>query len=158
VRYEGLKDARPASGVVEAINGADLILIAESSPVASILPILEMPGLRQALRSAGGLRVAISPIILAVPPRRPLDVLHWRARAAPMRAAGLEHHPSEVARLYSGLIDAFVLDRRDIASRPAGVEIIEVDLLDRSDEARRRLVELLVGLRNPGQFAGSPAR
>ena len=52
VRFEGEEPARPAPGVLEAIAGADLILIAPSNPYVSIGPILAVREL--ATRSRGG--------------------------------------------------------------------------------------------------------
>src|SRR5207302_7406225 len=49
VRYEGAEAARPAPGVLEAIDGADMILLAPSNPYVSIGPILAVPGIREAL-------------------------------------------------------------------------------------------------------------
>ena len=40
----GIEDARPAPGVVEAIDAAELDLVAPSNPVVSIGPILAVPG------------------------------------------------------------------------------------------------------------------
>jgi LPPG:FO 2-phospho-L-lactate transferase len=42
----GMESARPAPGVIEAIQEADLILVAPSNPVVSIGPILAVPDLR----------------------------------------------------------------------------------------------------------------
>ena len=39
VRFEG--DARPAPGVLEALAGADAIVIAPSNPIVSVQPILD---------------------------------------------------------------------------------------------------------------------
>ncbi len=50
--FVGAAEARPADGVLEAIAAADLVLIAPSNPVVSIGPILDIPGIRQALFDA----------------------------------------------------------------------------------------------------------
>src|SRR3990172_2755539 len=46
VRYEGADTARPAPGVVAALAEADVVVLCPSNPVASIGPILAVPGLR----------------------------------------------------------------------------------------------------------------
>ena len=58
VRWEGLNCALPAPGLISAITEADLVVFAESSPIASILPILELPGVREALAATKAVRVA----------------------------------------------------------------------------------------------------
>ena len=49
VRFEGEEEARPAPGVLDAIAGADLILLAPSNPYVSVGPILAVRELRDAL-------------------------------------------------------------------------------------------------------------
>ncbi len=49
VLYRGAEAARPAPGVLDAIAGADLVVLAPSNPLASIGPILAVPGIRDAL-------------------------------------------------------------------------------------------------------------
>ena len=57
--YAGAAASTPAAGVLEAIHGADLVIIAPSNPPLSIWPILEIPGIRTAV--AGSTRVAAIP-------------------------------------------------------------------------------------------------
>lgn len=54
VRFEGAATARAATGVIEAIRGADTraVLIAPSNPFLSIDPILAVSGIRAALMVA----------------------------------------------------------------------------------------------------------
>ncbi|HEY0399256.1 MAG TPA: 2-phospho-L-lactate transferase CofD family protein, partial [Acidimicrobiia bacterium] len=49
VQQEGLETARPAPAVLPALAEADLVVLAPSSPVASLGPILALPGVRDAL-------------------------------------------------------------------------------------------------------------
>ena len=46
VRYEGAERSRPAPGVLEALASADAIVLCPSNPVASLGPILAVPGIR----------------------------------------------------------------------------------------------------------------
>jgi LPPG:FO 2-phospho-L-lactate transferase len=147
VRWEGIELAGPAPGVLEALVGADLVVLGESSPVASVLPVLELLGVREALAATPAPRVALSPVVAAVAPEWEVDRHHWRARERLMRAAGLRHDPLSVAELYVGLVDTFVLDERDraLAARVSDLGLMTrtADLLDRGEEARRCLVGLL---------------
>ena len=52
VHYAGAPTAVPAPGVVEAIDGADVILIAPSNPYVSIGPILAVSEIRARARAA----------------------------------------------------------------------------------------------------------
>ncbi len=60
VRFDGAGSARPAPGVVEAVEAADAVVIAPSNPVLSIEPMLAVAGLRDA--------VAAKPVVAAVSP------------------------------------------------------------------------------------------
>src|SRR6266581_3626200 len=63
VGFAGAADAEPAPGVIESIRSADLVLLAPSSPVSSIAPILAVPGIREALRESRARIAAVSPIV-----------------------------------------------------------------------------------------------
>ena len=49
VEFAGADRARPAPGVLEAIDAAETILVCPSNPIISIGPILAVPGVREAL-------------------------------------------------------------------------------------------------------------
>jgi LPPG:FO 2-phospho-L-lactate transferase len=99
--------ARPAPGVVEAIAGAELILVCPSNPIVSIGPILAVPGVRDAIERSGAPVVAISPIIGGMPVKGPADRL--------LRGTGAEVSARGVAQLYASWCHGFVLDQRDAA-------------------------------------------
>ena len=46
----GAEDAKPGPGVVEAIEGADVVVLPPSNPVVSIGTILQVPGIADAVR------------------------------------------------------------------------------------------------------------
>lgn len=59
----GLQDSTPGPGVLEAIAGADVVLVPPSNPVVSIGTILGVPGLREALATTPAPVVGVSGII-----------------------------------------------------------------------------------------------
>ena len=67
VTLVGLETARPAPGVIEALEQADLILVAPSNPVVSIGPILAVPGLRDAVQRAPAPVVGFAGILGGAP-------------------------------------------------------------------------------------------
>jgi LPPG:FO 2-phospho-L-lactate transferase len=107
VRFEGVEQARPAPGVLEAIGAAGGIVLCPSNPVVSIAPILAVPGVRDAIRAARCRVVAVTPIVGGAPVRGMADRL--------LPAWGVEVSARGVAGLYAGLADAFVLDAVDAA-------------------------------------------
>ena len=63
VAFDGIEGARASEPVLDAIGAARAIVIGPSNPVISIRPILEVPGLTNALRDAPAPIVAVSPIV-----------------------------------------------------------------------------------------------
>src|SRR6201988_4900281 len=108
VRFAGAADAEPAPGVIEAILGADIILVAPSNPVPSIGPILAVPGVRDALQRTPGKIAAVSPIIAGEAVAGPAGIL--------MASQGLEVSVAGVAHAYHDFLDTLVIDTRDAES------------------------------------------
>ncbi len=102
VRLAGADIARPAPGVLEALAGAEAILIAPSNPVVSIGTILAVPGIRDAVRRAPARVVGVSPIIGGAPVRGMADRL--------MPAAGVPVSATGAATLLAGVLDGFIID------------------------------------------------
>lgn len=113
VRYEGADTARPAPGVLEAIEAADTIVICPSNPVISIAPILAVPGIREALAARRDRVVGISPIVGGAPVRGPADRL--------MGPLGIEVSCVGVARAYAPFCSTLLIDTLD-GHRAAEVE------------------------------------
>lgn len=105
VRFVGAAAARPAPGVLDAIRGADRVVVCPSNPVVSIGPILAVPGVRETLAARREAVVAISPIVRGAALRGPADRL--------LPVAGASASASGVAGLYADLCSTFVLDHRD---------------------------------------------
>jgi LPPG:FO 2-phospho-L-lactate transferase len=109
----GAESATPAPGVIDAIAGADLVLLPPSNPVVSIGAILSVPGIADAIKSTKAPVVGVSPIIGDAPVRGMAD--------ACLRAIGVDTTAAAVALHYGsrsngGLIDAWLMDEVDAAS------------------------------------------
>ena len=137
VRFEGAADATPAPGVLEALDAADLLLIAPSNPYVSIGPILAVPGIRAALERRRVQCVAVSPLIGGRAVKGPADRMLARL------AGGTG--PRHVTSCYKGLIDALVIDEADADDPPADVRTIVTRTLMSGPAARRRLAEVALG-------------
>src|SRR5579884_1928669 len=105
VAFRGAPAARPAPGVLDAIAGADRLVICPSNPIVSIGPILAVPGIADALAARRDDTVAVSPIVGGRALKGPADHL----------MAELGHEPSVtgVARLYRAYASTLVVDRVD---------------------------------------------
>ena len=134
VHYAGAPEARPAPGVVEAIDEADVIVITPSNPYVSIGPILAVDEIRLAIERRRVPCVAVSPLIGGRAVKGPADRMLERI------AGGTT--PAHVASCYEGLIDALVLDEADAPTELApGVSAVVTATLMHDAGARRRLAQ-----------------
>lgn len=135
LRLEGIDAARPGPGVMEALREAESILIAPSNPIASVGPILALPGVREALSARRERVAAVSPIVGGQSLQPPAGEM----------LLGLGHEVSAlgVARLYRDVARVFVLDRQDDALAPQvrelGMEPIVLDTAMRDASTKRAL-------------------
>jgi LPPG:FO 2-phospho-L-lactate transferase len=109
VEYFGSDDAKPASGVIDAIENAEIVVICPSNPVVSIGTILSVKGVRDALKRTSAEKVGVSPIIGGIPIKGPADKL--------LRGLGHEVSAFGVAELYADFLDKFVIDNVDAAEK-----------------------------------------
>ncbi len=139
LRFEGAEAAVAAPGVVEAIDGADLLVLAPSNPYVSIAPILAVQPVREAIERRRVPCVAVSPLIGGRAVKGPADRMLARL------AGGTS--PAHVAGCYAGLIDALVVDEADAdALDGLGVRAIVTQTLMTGTDARRRLAEAALGV------------
>jgi LPPG:FO 2-phospho-L-lactate transferase len=139
VRFEGEHAARPSPGVLEALAGAELILLAPSNPYVSVGPILAVRELRDALARRRVPCVAISPLIRGRAVKGPADRM--------LRRLAGGSSPRHVAGCYPGLIDALVVDEADVDDLDGLGEVrpIVTRTLMTDADARRRLAEAALG-------------
>lgn len=133
--FSQTKDARPAPGVLEAIDGSDLVVICPSNPFVSIDPILKVPGIEDAIRSKPCL--AVSPIIAGNALKGP---------AAKMYSDfGIEPSATAVAEHLTGLIKGFIFDQRDLKlmsdMKQCGIILKVTDTIINKPADRVRLAE-----------------
>lgn len=102
-RFAGIERAKPAPGVLAAINEADVIIICPSNPWVSIDPILAVDGLRFALTSRRV--VAISPIIAGHAVKGPAAKMYSELGIQPSALAVASH--------YGQILSGFVIDHID---------------------------------------------
>lgn len=153
VRLDGIESAAPAPGVLEAVGTADLVVVGPSNPVASIEPILALPGVRDALvarKAAGRPTVAVTPIVEGIPIHDEGEARRARCRAALLATGGRSHRATSVGELLAGMITAFVLDEADAAEAPGlaalGFDVVRADTVVASPAAGRALAEVVLGL------------
>jgi LPPG:FO 2-phospho-L-lactate transferase len=133
VTFAGIEQATAHPDALAAIREAEVVVIAPSNPIVSVAPVLETPGIREALDDTPAAIVAVSPIVGGRALKGP---------AAQMLATlGHEVSALGVARIYVGVIDGMVIDDVDRELVPA-IELtgprVMVTATVMGDEADRR--------------------
>ena len=141
----GIETARPAPGVTESLEQANLILLAPSNPVVSIGPILAVPGLRDTVQRAPAPVVGFAGILGGAP------VLGMAHRLLP--AIGVEVDAAAVglhygARSRGGVLDAWAMDSADSSSaervQQGGLQAVVTDLLMRDPASTAAFVSYAI--------------
>lgn len=150
--FEGIENAKPAPGVLEALAEAEGILVCPSNPLISIGPILAVPGIRAALKAARGFKVAVSPVVGGASLKGPTHQM--------LAALGLEVSAVQIGRLYRDFLDLLVIDHQDAGRRPEiealGVEVRVTNTVMRNLEDKMRLAkEVLAFFRESRERRGS---
>lgn len=140
VEYRGAENAKPFPRVLRELESADRIVFCPANPVTSVLPILAVPGIRHAIAGSRARKVAVSPFIGDSPISGPAGKM--------MKAMGSRPNCEGVAGLYSGLIDAMLIDPSD-ESRAKGIEALGVEavpasILMKGPEDERQLARSLL--------------
>ena len=142
VRFAGAAESKPAPGVLDAIAGAQAVLLAPSNPVTSIGPILAVPGIRDALLRTPAPIVAVSPIIGCAAVSGPAANL--------MAAQRLDVSIAGIADAYSDFLDILIAHDSDAATAQAlsegSLQVHCTNILLRSSEDKVRVARFALDL------------
>jgi LPPG:FO 2-phospho-L-lactate transferase len=128
VEFRGAAEAAAPRELLEAIAGAEAVVVGPSNPIISIGPILAVPGVREALATTAAPVVAVSPLVGGQVLKGPTDAfLAWAGR--PLTANGIAAH-------YDGLLDGLVADEE-----VEGLPHLVTDTLMADAAGRRRVAE-----------------
>ena len=137
VEYDDAQDATANPDVLDALEDPRLraVVICPSNPILSIIPILEVGAMREAIAECDAPVVAVSPIIGGRAVKGPTAKL--------MSELGRPATGAAVARLYDDLLDGFVLDHADAADaaevNALGIPTLPAHTLMRTLDDRERL-------------------
>jgi LPPG:FO 2-phospho-L-lactate transferase len=135
VTFAGIERATAHPAALAAIREAEAVVIAPSNPIVSVAPILDTPGMREAIAGTSAPVVAVSPIVGGRALKGP---------AAQMLATlGHEVSALGVARLYANVVDGLVIDEVDCELVPAielaGPRVLVTETVMGDEADRRRL-------------------
>lgn len=144
VRFAGADSAEPPPALAEVLASPALagIVICPSNPFVSIDPILAVAGIRRALEARRVPAVAVSPLVAGKAVKGPA--------AKMMAELGYEVSSASVAQHYVGLIDAMLIDSRDIDQAAAvaatGIRVAVADTLMSDPAAQARVAHATLSL------------
>ena len=141
VRFDGAEASSPGPGVLKAITGADIVVVAPSNPIVSIGPLLAVPGIVDAVRARRDHTVAVSPIIAGAALKGPADRL--------MRELGHEASVVGVARIYHDIASCLIIDSADAdlagAVEAEGMVCVVTDTVMSSPNVTADLAKVVLG-------------
>jgi LPPG:FO 2-phospho-L-lactate transferase len=141
VRFAGAEAAQPTPGVLAAIAGAEVVVVAPSNPIVSIGPVMAVPGIRDAVAARRDDAVAVSPLVGGRALKGPADRL--------LRELGHADSVVGVARLYAPFVGTLVIDDADAelvdGVRAAGLRCVVTDTIMRDPAAAAALCEVVLG-------------
>jgi LPPG:FO 2-phospho-L-lactate transferase len=105
IQYIGAEKARPNPEAINAIQDAEMVILAPGNPLTSIGPMLQIKGIRKELSKIKKKVVAVSPLIGD-------DAISGPA-AKYMQAAGIESNAYGLAKMYSDVCSNVVIDVKD---------------------------------------------
>ena len=107
IQYIGAEKARPNPEAINAIQDADMVILAPGNPLTSIGPMLQIKGIRKELSKIKKRVVAVSPLIG--------DNAISGPAAKYMQAAGIESNAYGLAKMYSDVCANIIIDTKDKA-------------------------------------------
>jgi LPPG:FO 2-phospho-L-lactate transferase len=138
LEFRGAEQALAGEQALQAIAAARAIVIGPSNPLASIAPILAVPGMREALAESSAPVVAVSPIVGGKVLKGPT--------AAFMAFAALECSAHGVATFYGELLDGLVADEDAGARVPSLKTETRLSTAAERAEVAARTLEFALGL------------
>ena len=145
--FRGLESSEPTPRVLQAIAEADLVLLPPSNPVVSVGTILDVPGLRDAIRATTAPVVGLSPIVGGTHVRGMAEqMLASIGVGVSAEAVGLHYG----ARSAGGVLDGWLVDTVDAAGvaelEAAGIRAIAVPLMMTDVEATAAMARAAIDL------------
>ena len=142
VEFKGINKAKPVKGVLNDIHKAKKIFICPSNPIVSIGTILQVNGIRDALKKVREKVYGVSPIIEGAAVKGPAAQL--------MQCLEIEVSCLGVARYYKDFLGHFVIDNKDNHLKSKienlGIKTYCFDTMMTNIEKKAKLAQFLISL------------
>ncbi len=142
LHYNHISDAHATGEALCALWEADLIVIAPSNPLVSIMPILKVPGILEAVKASKAPKIGVSPIINGGVVKGPADRM--------LTSLGYDASAFGVAQIYADFLEFFVIDHSDehhvTGINGLGLRTFVDTILMKTREDKRRLAAALLSV------------
>jgi len=143
VIFDGAEKAKPAPGIIQAIEEAERIIICPSNPILSIAPILAIKAIKRAMEKSKAPVVGVSPIVGGKALKGPADRV--------MASMGFEPSAYGVAKFYGSLLKHFVIDEVDKEQKGRierlGIKVMVANTIMKSLEDSIRLAKVVMSIK-----------
>ncbi len=146
IRFKGIESAHPNPAVMRLLerNAPDAIIICPSNPFVSVDPVLQIPGMWQALRGCSAPVIAVSPIVAGMAIKGPAAKMMQELKL-PVSALAVAKYYSE---RYPGLLSGFVIDNSDADLLDEigvmGMDVTVTNTIMRSREEKQELAQTVL--------------
>ena len=147
-RFEGIALARPNPNLLKqlAAKPPAAIVICPSNPFVSIDPVLQVPGMAQALTRSGAPIIAVCPIVAGMAIKGPAAKMMAELQL-PVDAVAVAKRYCDC---YPGLLSGFVIDDSDAILAPEirslGLDVTVTNTIMKSRSDKRRLAQLVLDM------------
>ena len=131
-RFDGIENALPTPGLLDACERADAVVFCPSNPWVSIDPILAIPDIRLAITNK--CTVAVSPLVNGRAVKGPAAKMFLEMGIQPSASAIVQH--------YYNLLSGFILDTSDLdLSSELKIPFMATDILMKTNDDRQHLAK-----------------
>ncbi|MFA7555811.1 MAG: 2-phospho-L-lactate transferase [Spongiibacteraceae bacterium] len=145
-RFEGIDAAQPDPAILQLLKQQSpfATIICPSNPFVSIDPILQLPGMWQALRDSSAPVIAVSPIVDGVAVKGPAAKMMKELDMPVNSLAVAEYYCDR----YPDLLSGFVIDNSDVALadaiRSLGVDVYITNTIMHNRQDKQRLAQFIL--------------
>lgn len=147
-RFEGIEQARPNPAILQLLEQSPpaAIIICPSNPFVSVDPILQTPGMWEALRASSAPVIAVSPIVAGMAIKGPAAKMMEELNM-PVSALAVARYYSE---RYPGLLSGFVIDDSDAALESklceTGIDVAVTNTIMQTRQDKQRLARFVLDM------------
>ncbi|MEH6591581.1 MAG: 2-phospho-L-lactate transferase [Halioglobus sp.] len=144
--FDGIAAASPNAEVMSLINSGQLagVVICPSNPFVSVDPILQLPGMYEALSRLEVPVIAVSPIVAGMAIKGPAAKMMAELNMPVTAQAVAEHYTQR----YPGLLDCFVIDQSDVTLgadiRSTGIDVAVTNTIMKTRAEKQTLAQYIL--------------